>query len=142
MECRMIATGLRHKGPEAVMAAAQYIVDNPHPLVTGFGMAGDERMHSPKDFAAAFDLARNAGLGITVHAGELSGWESVADALTLSNPRASAMVFARSKTPIWSSGWRMTRSCSNAVPDRIFRWASIPIFLRIPLQSLPKLACR
>ena len=86
LECRMIATGLRHKGPEAVLAAAQYIADNPHPLVTGFGMAGDERMHSPKDFAAAFDLARNAGLGITVHAGELSGWESVADALDALRP--------------------------------------------------------
>lgn len=86
LECRMIATGLRHKGPDAVLAAAQYIADNPHPLVTGFGMAGDERMHSPKDFAAAFDLARSAGLGITVHAGELSGWESVANALDALRP--------------------------------------------------------
>ena len=49
-------------------------------------MAGDERMHQPWDFAAAFDLARNAGLGITVHAGELSGWESVADALDALRP--------------------------------------------------------
>ncbi len=86
IEGRMIATGLRHKGPDAVLAAAQYIVDNPHPLVTGFGMAGDERMHAPKDFTAAFELARSAGLGITVHAGELSGWESVADALDALKP--------------------------------------------------------
>ncbi len=86
IECRMIATGLRHKGPEAVMAAAQYIADNPHPLITGFGMAGDERMHHPGDFTAAFDVARNAGLGITVHAGELAGWESVADALDALKP--------------------------------------------------------
>ncbi|MBZ9653847.1 adenosine deaminase [Phyllobacterium lublinensis] len=86
IEGRMIATGLRHKGPEAVMAAARYIVENPHPLVTGFGMAGDERMHKPMDFAAAFDVARNAGLGITIHAGELSGWESVAGTLDALNP--------------------------------------------------------
>ncbi len=86
IEGRLIATGLRHKGPDAVLAAAQYIVDHPHPLVTGFGMAGDERMHHPKDFAPAFDLARDAGLGITVHAGELSGWESVADALDALKP--------------------------------------------------------
>ena len=86
IECRMIATGLRHKGPEAVMAAARYIAAHPHPLITGFGMAGDERMHSPKDFTAAFDLARDAGLGITVHAGELAGWESVANALDALKP--------------------------------------------------------
>ncbi len=81
IEARMIATGLRHMGPEAVEGAARYIVDNPHPLVTGWGMAGDERMHHPSDFTRAFDMARDAGLGITVHAGELCGWESVADAL-------------------------------------------------------------
>jgi adenosine deaminase len=43
-------------------------------------------MHHPGDFAAAFDIARGAGLGITVHAGELAGWESVADALYALKP--------------------------------------------------------
>ena len=81
IEGRMIATGLRHGGPEAVERAARLIAGNPHPLVTGFGMAGDERMHHPKDFARAFDLAREAGLRITVHAGELCGAASVRDAL-------------------------------------------------------------
>jgi adenosine deaminase len=81
IETRMIATGLRHLGPEAVEAAARYIIANPHPLVTGWGMAGEERMHHPKDFVRAFDMARDAGLGITVHTGELCGWQSVADAL-------------------------------------------------------------
>ncbi len=50
-------------------------------MITGFGMAGEERMHHPRDFVRAFDIARDAGLGITVHAGELAGWESVAAAL-------------------------------------------------------------
>lgn len=83
---RMIATGLRHEGPDAVMRAARTIIDSPHPLVTGWGMAGDERMHHPRDFAPAFDLAREAGLGITVHAGELVGAQSVADALEWLRP--------------------------------------------------------
>jgi adenosine deaminase len=81
IEARMIATGLRHEGPDGVERAARYIVENPHPLVTGFGMAGDERMHQPKDFAKAFDIARDAGLAITVHAGELVGAQSVRGAL-------------------------------------------------------------
>ncbi|GAB4362900.1 MAG: adenosine deaminase [Oricola sp.] len=81
IEARMIATGLRHEGPQGVERAARYIAANPHPLVTGFGMAGDERMYQPKDFAKAFDIARDAGLSITVHAGELCGAESVRGAL-------------------------------------------------------------
>lgn len=81
IECRMVATGLRHSGPEAVERAARYVADNPHPLITGFGMAGDERMHHPRDFAGAFAIARDAGLQITVHAGELVGAQSVRDAL-------------------------------------------------------------
>lgn len=86
IEARMIATGLRHRGAAAVERAARFIVANPHPLVTGFGMAGDERMHHPRDFARAFDIARTAGLGITVHAGELCGAQSVADALDWLKP--------------------------------------------------------
>lgn len=81
IEARMIATGLRHMGPQAVEAAAREAIKLGHPMITGFGMAGDERMHHPKDFARAFDLARDAGFGLTVHAGELAGWESVAAAL-------------------------------------------------------------
>ncbi|MEL6818776.1 MAG: adenosine deaminase [Pseudomonadota bacterium] len=84
---RMIATGLRHGGPESVERAAQYIVDNPHPLISGFGMAGDERMHHPKDFVRGFDIARDAGLAITVHAGELVGAQSVRDALDYLKPQ-------------------------------------------------------
>ena len=86
IETRMIATGLRHLGPEGVDQAARYIIAHPHPLITGWGMAGEERMHHPKDFAASFDMARDAGLGITVHAGELVGWQSVADALDYLKP--------------------------------------------------------
>ena len=86
IETRMIATGLRHLGPEGVEEAARWLVANPHPLITGWGMAGDERMHHPKDFVRAFDMARDAGLGITVHAGELVGWQSVADALDCLKP--------------------------------------------------------
>jgi adenosine deaminase len=86
IESRMIATGLRHEGPEGVERASRWVAENPHPLVTGFGMAGDERTYHPKDFARAFDIARDAGLAITVHAGELVGAQSVRDALDWLKP--------------------------------------------------------
>ena len=81
IECRMIIVGVRHLGAEKVETAARLAAERPHPLITGFGMAGDERFGKVADFARAFDIARDAGLGITIHAGELGGADSVRDAL-------------------------------------------------------------
>lgn len=81
IEGRMIVTGVRHVGVESIEAAARFAAKCGHPLVTGFGVAGDERMGDFEDYVRAFEIAREAGLGITIHAGELMGWESVAAAL-------------------------------------------------------------
>ena len=81
IETRFIIVGIRHFGPERVVKAAEYAARRPHPLITGFNLAGEERMHRVADFSRAFDIARDAGLGITIHAGELSGAFSVRDAL-------------------------------------------------------------
>lgn len=78
---RMIVIGVRHFGAEAVEAAARCAVTCGEPLVTGFGMAGEERYGRAADYVRAFDIAREAGLGITVHAGELAGADSVRSAL-------------------------------------------------------------
>ncbi len=81
IEGRIVVTGVRHVGVEAVEQAARLTVAHPHPLVTGFGMAGDERMGRVQDFKRAFDIARDGGLHLTVHAGEFGGADSVRDAL-------------------------------------------------------------
>ncbi|MBS3650174.1 adenosine deaminase [Pseudaminobacter sp. 19-2017] len=81
IEGRMIVVGIRHFGVEAVEAAARFAARRENPLVTGFGMSGEERHGDLEDYVRAFEIAREAGLGITVHAGELAGWKSVAAAL-------------------------------------------------------------
>jgi len=81
IEGRMIVTGVRHFGVASVESAARFAAKCNHPLVSGFGMAGEERFGEVEDYVRAFEIAREAGLGITVHAGELAGWESVAAAL-------------------------------------------------------------
>ena len=86
IEGRMIVVGLRHAGFEAVEKAARFAARCGNALVTGFGMAGDERIGDLEDYVRAFEIAREAGLGITVHAGELMGWESVAAALDYIRP--------------------------------------------------------
>lgn len=75
IEARFIATCVRHYGPAAALKSAKVTHDNPHPLVTGFGMAGDENAHAVADFKPAFDAS---GLkNRTAHAGEATGPESV-----------------------------------------------------------------
>lgn len=81
IEGRMIVTGVRHVGVESIEKAARFAAKCGHPLVTGFGVAGDERMGTMEDYVRAFEIAREAGLGITVHAGEFGGPQSVRDAL-------------------------------------------------------------
>jgi adenosine deaminase len=86
IEARIIVTGERHFGPDSVIAAAQYAARAKNPLVTGFNMAGEERMGRVADYARAFDIAREAGLGLTIHAGEVCGAFSVSDAIDLVRP--------------------------------------------------------
>ena len=76
---RLVVVGVRHLGAEAVEAAARFAVRAAleDPRVSGFGLAGDERMHRPRDFARAFAIAGEAGLGLTAHAGEFAGADAV-----------------------------------------------------------------
>lgn len=75
IEMRLISTCVRHYGADAALRVAQITRGHPHPLVTAFGMAGDENAGAIADFAPAYDASglqyRNA------HAGEAAGPQSV-----------------------------------------------------------------
>ena len=81
IEMRTIATCIRHFGPDAARQAARCAAETAGGFVTGFGMGGNEAMGRQGDFAWAFDCAREAGLGLTTHAGEFAGPDSVRQAL-------------------------------------------------------------
>lgn len=81
IEGRIIMTCVRHLGPESALTVAETIAENPHPMVTGFGMGGDERIFDVSEFAPAYAVAADAGLGLTAHAGEFAGAQSVRDCL-------------------------------------------------------------
>lgn len=83
---RGIATCIRHFGGEKAKQAAACAADTAGPFLTGFGMGGAEDAFTPADFAWAFDCAREAGLGITTHAGEWGGAKSVRDSIEALNP--------------------------------------------------------
>ena len=78
---RGIVTCIRHFGPDKARETARVAAETAGNWIVGFGIAGDEKAGAPKDFAYAFDVAREAGLRLTAHAGEWGGPESVRDAL-------------------------------------------------------------
>jgi len=78
---RAIVTCLRHLGPEQAKKSALCAAETAGDYLTGFGMAGAEMMGRPGDFAYSFDMAREAGLALTCHAGEWGGPDMVADTL-------------------------------------------------------------
>ena len=85
IETRFITTSIRNLGPAAAETVARLTVEHPSPRLTGFGMSGDERHMRAADFAKAFAIVEEAGLGLTCHAGELAGPESVTETLDALN---------------------------------------------------------
>ena len=79
---RGIVTCIRHFGPDKARQTARCAAETVGRFVVGFGLAGDEKIGKPKDFVYAFDMAREAGLRLTAHAGEWGGPGSVRDAIT------------------------------------------------------------
>ncbi len=78
---RGIVTCVRHFGPERARAAALCAAETAGPFIVGFGMGGDETVGHARDYAWAFDCAREAGLGLTSHAGEWAGPSSVRETM-------------------------------------------------------------
>ncbi|MCA3437524.1 MAG: adenosine deaminase [Rhodobacter sp.] len=78
---RGIVTSIRHFGPDRARQSARCAAETAGEFIVGFGIAGDETAGKPRDFAWSFDLAREAGLRLTAHAGEWRGPDSIRDAL-------------------------------------------------------------
>ncbi|WP_458791070.1 adenosine deaminase [Yoonia sp. MH D7] len=78
---RGIVTAIRHFGPDQAKTAARCAAETKGDFIVGFGMAGAEMVGRPKDYAYSFDMAREAGLELTCHAGEWGGPDMVADTI-------------------------------------------------------------
>lgn len=83
IECRIIATAVRHLGPEAATVAARTAARRGSRRLVGFGLTGDERQYETALFREAFAIARAEGLRTTAHAGEHLGAETIIKAIEL-----------------------------------------------------------
>lgn len=78
---RGIATAVRHFGPDKATSSVRCAAETKGDFIVGFGMGGAETHLRPRDFVYAFDIAREAGLQLTCHAGEWGGSEMVAETI-------------------------------------------------------------
>ena len=81
IDMRGVVTCIRHNGPAVAKKAAMCAAETTSNFVIGFGMGGDELVGSQADFKYSFNVAEEAGLGLTTHAGEWGGAESVRQAI-------------------------------------------------------------
>ncbi|HEX6104284.1 MAG TPA: adenosine deaminase [Gemmatimonadales bacterium] len=78
---RVINCSLRHYDPDVSLEIARLSVAYRDRGVVAFDLAGGEAGRPARAHAKAFDVAVEGCLGITVHAGEAAGADSIADAL-------------------------------------------------------------
>lgn len=83
IDSRAIVTPIRHFGPDRARKSAICAAETAGGWLTGLGLAGAEDVGKATDYAWCFDCAREAGLGLTCHAGEWGGPDSIREALSL-----------------------------------------------------------
>ena len=76
----LIVCGMRHEPPAQTERAARLAVAYRDRGVVAYDLAGAEFGFPPSDHAAALKIARDAGLGLTLHAGEADAAERVVEA--------------------------------------------------------------
>lgn len=72
-----IVTIVRERGPDHALEVAEIAAGCRERGVVGLDIAGDEENFPPALFVRACEVARDNGLGVTVHAGEFSGPASI-----------------------------------------------------------------
>jgi adenosine deaminase len=81
LHLRWIPDVVRQFGGEDAIEVARRCAGLQSEGVVAFGMGGDELALPASDYRPAFDIARDAGLHIVVHAGEIGGPSSVIEAI-------------------------------------------------------------
>jgi adenosine deaminase len=98
LDARLILCAMRDQPVDVSMQTVR-LAAGAAGRVVGIDLAGGEVGHPAADHAAAFTLAHEAGLGVTIHAGEMDGSHQVASALDTCEPHRIG------------HGWRLIDDC-------------------------------
>ena len=80
---RWIVDLVRDTGKDAALALLNDVIGLGCKTIVGITLGGSEHLFPPRQFSEVYDLARDRGLHLTVHAGEALGPHSVWDALRI-----------------------------------------------------------
>jgi adenosine deaminase len=80
---RLIASVNRHESVDLAAQVAQLTIERIDSAIVGLDLAGDEANFPAAPFVSVFREARQAGVNITIHAGEWGPAENVAQAVDL-----------------------------------------------------------
>ena len=83
LPCGLIVCAMRHLPPPETERAAQLALRYQGRGVIAFDLAGAEASHPPSEHARALAQCRDAGLALTLHAGEADAAERVVEAVRL-----------------------------------------------------------
>lgn len=81
----IIATCVRHRGPEEAKNIAEMCAKHTHPRLRGFGLTGNEHKFQIEEFKGSFMVAQDAGLSLTAHIGEWGSAQEVLKAVNVLN---------------------------------------------------------
>jgi adenosine deaminase len=76
-----IFDAVRQFGPEPAMAVVEWAHRCNSPRIVAFGMGGDELSVRTSDFRAVYLRAKEVGLRLLIHAGEIGGPEKIREAI-------------------------------------------------------------
>ncbi|PZO65940.1 MAG: adenosine deaminase [Paracoccus denitrificans] len=141
VDSRGIVTPIRHFGAERSRKTAICAAETTGDWITGFGLAGAEGIGAATDFAWAFDCAREAGLGLTCHAGEWAGPASVREALELGVTRIGHGVRAI-EDPLLVSELAERGITLEVCPGSNVSLGLYPTFSAHPIAELADAGCR
>jgi adenosine deaminase len=80
---RIVVAINRELGGEAALGLVREVIEYPREEVVAIGLDSNELAARPSEFVAAYDLAREAGLRLTAHAGEHGDPSEIAECLDL-----------------------------------------------------------
>jgi adenosine deaminase len=106
LRCGLIVCGMRTENPADSIRAARLAIAYRDRGVVGFDLAGAERYFPPSLHAQSMALAREAGLGLTCHAGESDEGSRVIEAGMLGATRIGHGIHVvRGSTPAQTREW-------------------------------------
>ncbi len=83
-DCRLLVSLLRTQSTESAEETADWVISHPHERMIGMSVDGNEEAaQSNERFAPILKKAKDAGLRLTMHAGESSPAEGVREAIEL-----------------------------------------------------------